>query len=116
MEIEREHLGGVPIIRAGGQIDMSNYVEVHGLILAEIEEGHPHIVLNLRKVDFMDSAMLGMLLRSLDKAEQRGGLLVLVTNPFIDRILSVTGLTNIFDFFSNEDQAVRSVSERVANF
>ena len=116
MDIEREHLGGVPVIRIGGQIDMSNYVEVHGLILAEIEEGHPHIVLNLRKVDFLDSATLGMLLRSLDKAEQRGGLLVLVTNPFVDRILSVTGLTNIFDFFSHEDQAVRSVSERVANF
>ena len=64
----------------------------------------------------MDSATLGMLLRSLDKTEQRGGLLVLVTNPFIDRILSVTGLTNIFDFFSRESQAVSSVAKRVSSF
>ena len=49
---------------AGSHVsDMNNYVEVHGLILAEIEGGCPHIVLNLRKVDFMDSATLGMLLR-----------------------------------------------------
>ncbi len=115
MDIEQIHLDGVPIIRVDGQIDMSNYVEVHSLVLAQIGEGHPNIVLNLRKVDFMDSGTLGMLLRSLDKTEQRGGLLVLVTNPFIDRILSVTGLTNIFDFYSDEDQAIQSISKRAAS-
>lgn len=105
-----EHAQNVPIIRVGGHIDMSSYVEVHESILNEIREGHINIVLNLRKLDFLDSATLGMLLRSLDKAKQHGGHLVLVTNPLVDRIMSVTGLTNLFEAFSNEEEAVVSLT------
>ena len=110
MEVQVEHLEGVPIIRVEGQIDLDNYVEVHEIILSEIQEGHVNIVLNFRKLNFMDSATLGMLLRSLDKTKQKGGLLVVVTNPFVDRILSVTGLTNLFELFTSEKEAVRSFS------
>lgn len=109
MQVETEHLNGVPIIRVEGQIDMTNYVEVHEIILSEITEGHANIVLNFRKLNFMDSATLGMLLRSLDKTKQQGGLLVLVTNPFVDRILSVTGLTNLFEMFNNEEDALQAL-------
>jgi anti-anti-sigma factor len=58
----------------------------------------------------MDSATLGMLLRSLDKTRQKGGVLVLVTNPLVDRILSVTGLTNLFELFSDEQEAIESIA------
>jgi len=110
MEVQVEYLDGVPVIRVEGQVDMGNYVDVHEIILAQTQQGHVNIVLNFRKLDFMDSAALGMLLRSLDKTKQKGGLLVLVTNPFVDRILSVTGLTNLFELFSSEEEAVRSFS------
>lgn len=110
MEVQIEHLKGVPIIRVEGQVDMGNYVEVHEIILSEIQEGHANIVLNFRKLDFLDSATLGMLLRSSDKTKQKGGLLVLVTNPFVDRILSVTGLINFFELFTSEKEAVYSIS------
>lgn len=111
MEVQTEHLEGVSIIRVEGQIDMNNFVEVHEIILSEIQEGHASIVLNFRKLDFMDSATLGMLLRSLDKTRQKGGLLVIVTNPLVERILSVTGLTNLFELFTDEKEAVRSFSK-----
>jgi anti-sigma B factor antagonist len=106
VQVSTEHSDGIPIIRVEGQIDMNNYVELHELILTEIKEGHPNIILNLRKLNFMDSATLGMLLRSLDKAKQQGGLLVIVTNPFVDRVLAVTGLTHLFELFSSEDDAL----------
>lgn len=106
LQVSSKHTGEVPVIYVEGQIDMNNYIEVHELILSEINGGHPNIVLNLRKLNFMDSATLGMLLRSLDKAKQEGGLLVIVTNPFVDRILSVTGLTHLFELFTTEDDAV----------
>jgi anti-anti-sigma factor len=111
MEAYIEHLKGVPIIRVEGHIDMNNYVEVHEMILKEIRSGHTSIILNFRKLDFMDSATLGMLLRSLDKTRQKGGVLVLVTNPLVDRILSVTGLTNLFDVFSDEKDAIESLAD-----
>ncbi|MDP1808362.1 MAG: STAS domain-containing protein [Actinomycetota bacterium] len=106
LQVTTDHANNIPIINVTGQIDMNNYVEVHELILSEISSGHPNIVLNFKKLNFMDSATLGMLLRSLDKAKQQGGLLVLVTNPFVDRVLAVTGLTHLFELFSSDDDAI----------
>lgn len=106
LQVTTDHADGIPIIHVTGQIDMNNYVEVHELILSEISGGHPNIVLNFKKLNFMDSATLGMLLRSLDKAKQQGGLLVIVTNPFVDRVLAVTGLTHLFELFSSEGDAI----------
>lgn len=106
LQVTTEHTDNVPIISVTGQIDMNNYVEVHELILSEISGGHPNIILNFKKLNFMDSATLGMLLRSLDRAKQQGGLLVLVTNPFVDRVLAVTGLAHLFELFSSEDDAI----------
>ena len=106
LQVSSKHTGEVPVIHVEGQIDMNNYVEIHELILSEISGGHPNIVLNFRNLNFMDSATLGMLLRSLDKAKHEGGLLVIVTNPFVDRLLSVTGLTHLFERFATKDEAL----------
>ena len=106
MQVSTELSGNIPIIHVEGQIDINNYVEVHELVLAQIDEGRPNILLDFRRLDFMDSATLGMLLRSLDKAKQRGGLLVLVSNPFVDRVLSVTGLSRLFELFTSEEDAL----------
>ncbi|MCK4267594.1 MAG: STAS domain-containing protein [Actinomycetia bacterium] len=114
MKVSTKYAGEIPIISVEGQVDMDNYVEVHDLILAEIQNGHPNIVLNFKKLNFMDSAALGMLLRSLDKAKQQGGLLVVVTNPFLDRVLSVTGLTNLFELFTNEEESLSRLHSKAS--
>ena len=114
MKVSTKYAGEIPIISVEGQVDMDNYVEVHDLILAEIQSGHPNIVLNFKKLNFMDSAALGMLLRGLDKAKQQGGLLVVVTNPFLDRVLSVTGLTNLFELFTNEEESLSRLHSKAS--
>ena len=114
MKVSIKYAGEIPIISVEGQVDMDNYVEVHDLILAEIQNGRPNIVLNFKKLNFMDSAALGMLLRGLDKAKQQGGLLVVVTNPFLDRVLSVTGLTNLFELFTNEEESLSRLHSKAS--
>lgn len=114
MKTSTKYAGEIPIISVEGQVDMDNYVEIHDLILAEIRNGHPNMVLNFKKLNFMDSAALGMLLRGLDKAKQQGGLLVVVTNPFLDRLLSVTGLTYLFELFTAEDEAVSRLHSKAS--
>lgn len=114
LKTSTKYAGEIPIISVEGQVDMDNYVEIHDLILAEIRNGHPNMVLNFKKLNFMDSAALGMLLRGLDKAKQQGGLLVVVTNPFLDRLLSVTGLTYLFELFTAEDEAVSRLHSKAS--
>lgn len=102
-----------PIISATGQVDMSNCIEVHDQIIEQIDSGRVNIILDFKQLSFIDSACLGMLLRSLDKAKNSGGTIIIVGNPFIERVLTVTGLTHLFELYSNEKEALdhlRSVS------
>ncbi len=114
LRVSSKLTNNVPVIHVKGQVDMNNYIEVHELILERIRKGHPNIVLDLKELSFMDSATLGMLLRSLDKARQKGGLLVLVSNPFVDRLLSVTGLTHLFELFASEDEALARLQSKAS--
>lgn len=115
VEIKVEHKFNIPIIYAKGYIDMNNYVEVHEIILKEIKEGHPNIILNFKQLNFLDSTTLGMLLRSLDKAKQVGGILVIVTNPLVDRVLSVTGLTHLFELYTSQEAALERLVQARAS-
>jgi len=105
LELEKSYLRGVPLVTAKGQVDIANCVELHEAIVEEINEGRPRVILDLHALNFIDSACLGMLLRSLDKAAEVGGTLVLVGNPFIDRVLTVTGLTHLFNIFRSPQDA-----------
>lgn len=111
LELEKSYLRGVPLVTAKGQVDIGNCVRLHEAIVEEINEGRPRVILDLHALNFIDSACLGMLLRSLDKASEVGGSLVLVGNPFIDRVLTVTGLTNIFKIFHSPQEAANWLKE-----
>lgn len=95
-----------PIISAIGQVDMSNCIEVHEAIIEQIDLGRPSVILDFKQLSFIDSACLGMLLRSLDRAKNSGGTIVIVGNPFIERVLTVTGLTHLFDLYASEEEAL----------
>lgn len=105
LELEKSYIRGLPVVTAKGQVDMANFVELHEAIVKEINEGRPRVILDLHAINFIDSACLGMMLRTLDKAAEVGGTLVLVGNPFIDRVLTVTGLTHLFRIFRSPQEA-----------
>lgn len=107
LQIQTKIEGTFPIISAVGQVDMSNCIEVHEAILGQVENGRPNVILDFKQLSFIDSACLGMLLRSLDKAKHSGGRIVIVGNPFIDRVLTVTGLTHLFELYLNENEALK---------
>lgn len=107
LEIKKRNIKQVPIIEILGQIDMSNYVEAYEALLEEInQKGKGNVILNLKQLSFLDSACLGMLLRCLDKAKKKGGTLAIVTNSFVERVFTVTGLVDLFDTFTTEEQAL----------
>lgn len=109
LRIETRIVESIPVIYAHGQIDTNNCYEVHEAIVRELDSGRVNIILNFKELSFIDSACLGMLLRSLDKAKNSGGGLAIVGNAFIDRVLTVTGLTHLFELYSDEDKALAAI-------
>jgi len=73
--------------------------------------GDARIVLNITQVPMIDSSGIGILVRTLTSAKQRGGSVKLV-NPskLALQTLKIVGLLNLFEVFDDEAKAVASYS------
>ena len=102
------------VIYVSGQLDSSNCIEVHDAIIEQVENNKINILLNFKQLSFLDSACLGMLIRSLEKVREKGGSIVVVGNKFVQRVLSVTGLVYLFDLFTDEKEALEHLIDIAA--
>lgn len=73
--------------------------------------GDARLVLNITQVPMIDSSGIGILVRTLTSAKQRGGSVKLV-NPskLALQTLKIVGLLNLFEVFDDEAKAVASYS------
>ncbi len=81
-------------------------------ILSVVEQGDGiKLILDFRNVQFLSSAVLGLLIRVSKKVYERNGKLRLCNiNPNIYKIFKITRLTKIFDIYEDLDSAVESLS------
>ncbi|AXJ00445.1 anti-sigma B factor antagonist [Cyclonatronum proteinivorum] len=77
-----------------------------------IDKGHKNVVVDLKKVAFMNSSGLGMLIGALTTMRNAGGDLRIAnaTNK-IESLLIVTKLITVFKHFKSVDAAVESYAE-----
>jgi len=109
MEILIKSVEQTPVIEVRGQIDLSNCYKLHEAINDEVGEGNYYLVVNLHKVNYIDSSCLGVLLGGLEKVKKRNGALAIVGNPLVDRVLTLTGLTRLFPFHSTVTDAIKDI-------
>jgi anti-sigma B factor antagonist len=78
-------------------------------LVQTVEEGGYKIIVNLENVSFMDSTGLGTLVGGLKRVKEHEGTLALVcsSRPVL-RVLSITGLNNVFPIYNSVDEAVAS--------
>jgi anti-sigma B factor antagonist len=73
--------------------------------------GDARLVLNLTQVPMIDSSGIGILVRTLTSAKQRGGSVKLVSpSKLAMQTLKIVGLLNLFEVFDDEGKAVASYS------
>lgn len=74
-----------------------------------LNAGDARWVIDLQDVSMIDSSGIGLLVRYLTAAKQRGGSLKLL-NPskFAVQTLRMTGLLSLFEVFQDQQQAVSS--------
>ena len=74
-----------------------------------LQNGDNSMVLNLEEVPMIDSSGIGILVRSLTSAKQRGGTVKLVKpSKFALQTLKLVGVVNLFEIFQDENEAVES--------
>jgi anti-sigma B factor antagonist len=89
--------GALTVVEVGGEIDVYTAPKLREQIVSLVEEGRYHIVVDMEKVEFLDSTGLGVLVGGLKRVRAHDGSLHLVcTQERILKIFRITGLTKVF--------------------
>lgn len=94
--------GSWTVVDVGGEIDLFSAPQLKERIAQLVDEGNERLVINLEKVDFMDSTGLGVLLGALKRVREREGSLAIVCPPGpVHRVLTLTGLHKVFSIYES---------------
>jgi anti-sigma B factor antagonist len=112
MEVTKRQVGDVSILDLGGKLTIgSGDVALRGAMLAEIEDGHKKILINLEEVKVIDSSGLGELIRCRATAATAGAEIKLLhVNLKARKLLTMARLVGVFDMFDDEEMAIASFS------
>ncbi len=110
MKFSTRKIGEVVVIDVDGKILLGEGdVEIKKTVDDLLKKGNKNVLLNLARVPYLDSAGLGEIIRCYTALRKSGGSLKLLSpNQRIIDLLSITKLLNVFDWYDNEESALRS--------
>ncbi len=102
--------GDVAVIDVSGKIMGGEETTLfHGKIHEYIQQNKKSIVIDLSKVDWMNSVGLGMLISALTTVKNAGGRLVLANITKIESILTITRLITVFEHYDTREEALKAI-------
>ena len=76
-----------------------------------IAEGPNNVILDLSKIDFVDSSGLGALVQLVKKAQTEGGTLQVVTNPRVTQTVKLVRLEKFLSLQSSLEDAIKNLED-----
>ena len=108
MEISARRMDKTTILDISGDIDLAHSSEVRRIILLEFREKRtPRVVLNLLKVNYIDSSGVASLVEGLKASRDVGSRLILFgLSPIAHEVLQLSRLLKIFEIYDTEEKAL----------
>lgn len=104
---EPAELAGLPVVRPPVEIDVANAEALRADLLAASPTGSDIVVVDMTGTAFCDSTGLNVLVRAHKRLEDAGGeLRVVIREPTLLRIFTVTGMITMFHVFASLDDAL----------
>ena len=98
---------GIEVVNVEGEIDIYTAPRLRELLIDLAGKNNYQLIVNLDKVEFLDSTGLGVLAGGLKRVRAHDGSLDLVcTQERILKIFRITGLTKVFGIYQTVDQAI----------
>lgn len=110
MDVEVRTQAEVKIVKLRGRLSLGDSLDRVTRTLKDLlDAGHIYFVIDLQEVPAIDSSGIGLLVRYLTNAKQKGGSLKLL-NPskFAVQTLNLVRVLNLFEVFTDENQAIAS--------
>lgn len=104
--IDTETRDGSTIVHVDGDLDVYTAPRLKET-LDEVIAGAGALVLDLSRVEFMDSTALGVLVGAQQESEgDGGGLRLVVADPLLLKIFHITGLDGMFSIYPQLEEAL----------
>lgn len=101
--------GKIDVVAISGSIDALTASELIKVFNDHIHDGHPNVIADFSKVEFMSSAGLRAILSSVKEARAAGGDFRLANpQPGVDKVLKMAGFHNIVKIFASVQDALAS--------
>ncbi|HLO51039.1 MAG TPA: STAS domain-containing protein [Kamptonema sp.] len=107
----REVRTNYQLFRLTGLLDAFSEATFRKVLDKCIDEGPKHVILDLSKIDFVDSSGLGALVQLVKKAQTVGGTLQVVSNPRVTQTVKLVRLEKFLSLQPSVDEAVDTVKE-----
>jgi anti-sigma B factor antagonist len=111
LQIELEQNDDCWTLTLSGELDYSECAAFRMNIDRILKASPPSTIVDLSRLDYLDSSGLGLLLSLSKEYGAQGGGLVLVTNETVDNILSLTRLNGIFSTATTIAEAKELVAD-----
>src|SRR5919204_6378012 len=108
LDVETTQQGEASILTLRGEIDVYTAPRLRQAIVDLVDGGAKRIVVDMERVDFLDSTGLGVLVEGLKRVKTREGTLSIVaTQDKILKIFDITGLNKAFPIHASVDDALK---------
>jgi anti-sigma B factor antagonist len=107
LSLETREAGDRTVVAVGGEIDVYTAPKLRDKITELVNAGHHTLLIDMEKVEFLDSTGLGVLVGGLKKVRAHDGSMELVCSQ--DRLLKIfriTGLAKVFTIHDSEATAL----------
>jgi anti-sigma B factor antagonist len=107
--IEIDEKPGVWVLEASGELDYADCEPFRRNVERILSQLPRACIVDLSRIEYLDSSGLGLLLRLYREYTSSGGRLVLIASPVVDGILEITRLDELFTTAHDLDAALASV-------
>nr|WP_206315563.1 STAS domain-containing protein [Streptomyces sp. C1-2] len=102
------------VVAVVGDVDLHTASELRTRAQAVLDQGAPHLVLDMEQVDFVDSTGLTTLIVLLQAAQAAGGSLRVARIPErLVRMVTITGVSQLIPMYDTVDEALAALTTEV---
>lgn len=105
--VDTEERDGWAIVAVSGEVDVVTSPSIRSEVVNLVTSGSIDVVLDLARVDFIDSFGLGVLVGALKRVNSHGGRLrIVIGERRVREVLELTGMDRVLDLFDSLDAAL----------
>jgi anti-sigma B factor antagonist len=114
LDVHIESSSGVSVVALAGELDLSTIRRMVGPLLEQVTQ-RPAVLVDLSKLEFIDSSGIGVLVQAYRSANGTPMSLVIGADSQVERTFAIAGLSVALPVFTDRGRALAELAERLGN-